>query len=143
MRVNAALRVPLMIRTPWLPNSVGGRTPALVEAVALFPTFMDLAGLPPLPSDQVLEGVSLRPILTEPPTTGTGIRPYAFSQFAKSMMMSAELNRMVPWNTCTKCNKSKIDYMVRAALSICAAVPRLANQKSEVRVTLFATTAGA
>ena len=127
---------------------------------------MDLAGLPPLPSDQVLEGVSLRPILTEPPTTGTGIRPYAFSQFAKSMMMSAELKRMVPcklpryrchlscilvkltqsWltgNTCTKCNKSKIDYMVRAALSICAAVPRLANQKSEVRVTLFATTAGA
>ena len=79
---------------------------------------MDLAGLPPLPSDQVLEGVSLRPILTEPPTTGTGIRPYAFSQFAKSMMMSAELKRMVPWNTCTKCNKSKIDYMVRAALSV-------------------------
>lgn len=102
---------------------------------------MDLAGLPPLPSDQVLEGVSLRPILTEPPTTGTGIRPYAFSQFAKSMMMSAELKRMVPWNTCTKCNKSKIDYMVRAA-SICA-VPRLANQKSVVRDILFATTAGA
>ena len=31
------VRVPLMIRTPWLPNSVGGRTPALVEAVDLFP----------------------------------------------------------------------------------------------------------
>jgi len=31
------VRDPLMIRTPWLPNSVGGRTPALVEAVDLFP----------------------------------------------------------------------------------------------------------
>jgi iduronate 2-sulfatase len=33
------VRVPLIMRAPWLPNSVGAVTHALVEAVDLFPTF--------------------------------------------------------------------------------------------------------
>ena len=89
------VRVPLMIRTPWIPASIGAKTPALAEAVDLFPTFMDLAGLPHLPVDQVIQGLSLRPILQAPPATGTGIRPYAFSQFAKALSYSKELKKKV------------------------------------------------
>ena len=79
--------------------------------VDLFPTFIDLAGLPSLPADQHIQGVSLRPILVAPPATGSGFRPYAFSQFAKGLSFSSELQRRVPWGTCTKCNKHAIDYM--------------------------------
>ena len=38
------VRVPLIIRTPWLPESVGVKMNALAEAVDLFPTFASLAG---------------------------------------------------------------------------------------------------
>jgi iduronate 2-sulfatase len=55
------VRVPLIIRTPWLPSSVGVRMHALVEAVDLFPTFLALTGAPQLPAEQVLQGISLAP----------------------------------------------------------------------------------
>lgn len=109
------VRVPLIIRTPWLPGSIGKKTPALAEAVDLFPTFIAVSGLGAavqLPSTQVLQGFSLLPILENPPATGVGLRPYAFSQFAKGMSFSRELNKSVPWGTCTKCNRSTdIAYM--------------------------------
>jgi arylsulfatase A-like enzyme len=95
--------VPLIIRAPWLPQSIGKATPALAEAVDLFQTFIDLSGLGKavaLPSDQVLQGTSLLPILRDPPATGTGPREYAFSQFAKSLTYSHELDKVVPWDTC-------------------------------------------
>ena len=38
-------------------------------------------------------------------------KPYAFSQFAKALTHSPELGTLVPWDTCTKCNRSTIDYM--------------------------------
>jgi hypothetical protein len=103
------VRVPLVIRTPWLPKSIGKFTPALAEAVDLFPTFVDLSKLgtaAKLPSDQILQGFSLQPILVDPPPTGTGIRPYALSQFAKSLTFSSELGKMVPWDECDKCDKT-------------------------------------
>ena len=98
-----------MIRTPWLPKSIGKFTPALAEAVDLFPTFVDLSKLGAavnLPADQVLQGFSLEPLLVDPPSTGTGIRPYAFSQFAKSLTFSSELGKMVQWDECDKCDKT-------------------------------------
>jgi hypothetical protein len=36
---------------------------------------------------------------------------YAFSQFAKGLSFSSELQRLVPWDTCTKCAKHSIAYM--------------------------------
>ena len=55
------------------------------------------AGVPPLPSDQVLQGTSLGPVLASPPRSGTGPKPFAFSQFAKSMTHSEELGKPMPW----------------------------------------------
>lgn len=109
------VRVPLIIRTPWLPKSVGKKTSALAEAVDLFPTFVAVSGLGAavqLPPTQALQGFSLLPILEDPPPSGVGLRPYAFSQFAKAMTHSTELGKSVPWDACTKCNRSTdIAYM--------------------------------
>ena len=57
-----ALRSPLMIRYSGLPRP-GEASDAIVETVDLFPTLMDLCGLPS-PSD--LDGESLRPQLGDP-----------------------------------------------------------------------------
>ena len=56
-------RVPLLIRAPWLQGTQGKRTRALAELVDLFPTAVELAGLPPVPLSEGLEGSSLVPIL--------------------------------------------------------------------------------
>ncbi|MDN3518236.1 alkaline phosphatase family protein [Aquisalimonas lutea] len=53
-----AERIPLLIR---MPGGVRGQSDALVEAIDLAPTFVDLAGGPNL--DHVLEGRSLAPLL--------------------------------------------------------------------------------
>ena len=56
-----ATRSPLLIRAPGVTRP--GVCPALVETVDLFPTLVDLAGLPPL---AVSDGTSLRPWLVDP-----------------------------------------------------------------------------
>ena len=62
------------------------------QAVDLMPSFIEISGLGDavsLPPDQHLQGVSLAPLLHNPPATGMGgLRQYAFSQFAKSMVKS-------------------------------------------------------
>eukprot|EP00038_Savillea_parva_P005551 m.158109 g.158109 ORF g.158109 m.158109 type:complete len:461 (-) comp11732_c1_seq22:3518-4900(-) len=70
------VRVPLIIRCPWMPASHGVKTPALVEAVDLFQTVVALAGLadPTSGTDypvQNVQGNSLLPYLQNPPTNGT------------------------------------------------------------------------
>ncbi len=57
-----ALRAPLMIRTPDLPQP-GKSSDAVVETVDLFPTLMDLCGIAP---ETELDGVSLREQLDDP-----------------------------------------------------------------------------
>jgi len=52
------LRVPMVIRVPWLKSGV--RTDALACALDLTPTLLDLLGLPPMPQSH---GKSLKPIL--------------------------------------------------------------------------------
>jgi len=104
------VRVPLIMRAPWLPKSVGAVTHALVEAVDLFPTFTVLAGLQearPLPPDQLLQGSSLANVLADP-NDRSNWKPYAFSQFAKASQHSSELNQSVPWNVCILCNRTTI-----------------------------------
>ncbi len=63
----AALRSPLMIRTPDL-TAPGAKSEAVVETVDVFPTLADLCGLP-LPAG--LSGQSLRPFLKDPATRST------------------------------------------------------------------------
>lgn len=68
-------RVPLLIAAPRNPRA-GARSRALVELVDLFPTLIDVCGLPPVPR-QRLAGVSLRPVLQDPAAT---VKPAAFTQ---------------------------------------------------------------
>ncbi|QOV90807.1 sulfatase [Humisphaera borealis] len=55
-------RVPLMISAPGM-SSAGKKTESLTELVDLFPTLVELCGLPPV---EGLEGTSLTPILKDP-----------------------------------------------------------------------------
>ncbi|MDJ0853386.1 MAG: sulfatase-like hydrolase/transferase [Myxococcota bacterium] len=58
---DSTMRVPLLF---WGPGRIPqGRVPSLVRLVDVAPTLLDLLGLPPLPT---AEGVSLRPLFTEP-----------------------------------------------------------------------------
>jgi iduronate 2-sulfatase len=69
-------RVPLIISRPGQPHA-GAATAALVELLDLYPTLVDLCGLPAAPG---VEGRSLRPWLEEPARAGPSA---AFSQFAR------------------------------------------------------------
>jgi len=66
-------RTPLLLAVPNMPDA-GGRTRALVEALDLYPTLVDLCGLPAMHG---LEGRTLRPILANPAAQGASA---AFTQ---------------------------------------------------------------
>jgi iduronate 2-sulfatase len=72
-----AVRSPLLIATPGQ-RAPGRRTQALVEFVDIFPTLVDLCGLP-VPTG--LDGVSLRPVLDDPDAR---VREVAISQYPRS-----------------------------------------------------------
>ncbi|GMI33453.1 hypothetical protein TeGR_g4650, partial [Tetraparma gracilis] len=78
-----ATRVPLMVRAPWKEgaNNAGGRTRELVELVGLFPTMVELAGVPPVDDEHPLEGQSFAPLLDDPGWKGQG---WAMSQYGRS-----------------------------------------------------------
>jgi iduronate 2-sulfatase len=63
--LEAATRVPLVIAGPGVARP-GVPTAALAELVDLYPTLVDLCGLPPVAG---LDGVSLRPVLQDPDRT--------------------------------------------------------------------------
>eukprot|EP01050_Picozoa_sp_SAG11_P013773 SAG11_NODE_1633_length_4542_cov_4.532298_2_plen_240_part_00 len=73
-------RVPLIIRAPWLRASIGARTNAIAELVDLYPTAVALAGLPPVPATEGLEGVSLEPVLRDP---SERVKTAGFSQYPR------------------------------------------------------------
>lgn len=77
-----ALRIPMIIRAPWIPASAGQVTEALAEAVDFYPTLAELAGLPdPRAEGEDVNGTSLVPVLADP--SATSLKAAAFSQFAK------------------------------------------------------------
>ena len=67
-----SLRVPLILVAPGL-EQPGVAARGLVESLDLYPTLVDLAGLPAVPG---LDGASLRPLLDDPRQT---VRTAAFS----------------------------------------------------------------
>ncbi|WP_324025425.1 sulfatase [Maribacter sp. BPC-D8] len=71
-----ATRVPLIVSTPNMPETVRGtKTNALVELVDMYPTLCDLAGVS-IP--ETLEGQSFKPLLTDP---NRKWKEAAFTQF--------------------------------------------------------------
>ena len=60
-------RVPLLIRAPWIAASRGARSAVLAELVDVYPTMVELMGLPaPGPAGGPLDGTSLAPVLRAP-----------------------------------------------------------------------------
>ena len=58
-------------------------TKAFAEAVDLYPTIAELAGLPdPATQGQQLNGTSLAPVFDDP-SNASGVKDAAFAQFAK------------------------------------------------------------
>lgn len=66
-------QVPLIIAAPGVARP-GARTQSIVELLDLYPTLVDLCGLPKAGG---LEGVSLRPVLADP---AARVKPAAFTQ---------------------------------------------------------------
>jgi len=66
-------RVPLIIAPPSAKNP-GAKTASLVEMIDIFPTLVELAGLPAVPG---LDGASLVPLLNDPIAS---VKPAAFTQ---------------------------------------------------------------
>ena len=71
-------RVPLIIKAPHFPHSVGRRSAALVELVDIMPSVSELAGLPP-PSvrhgDAPLDGISFAPLFAANQSAATSGQP--------------------------------------------------------------------
>jgi iduronate 2-sulfatase len=76
-------RVPLIIRDPDFPETFGSNASALVENVDIFPTLIEMAGLPD-PKDILfppLEGKSLVPLLKDPKKGS--VKDFAMTQIAR------------------------------------------------------------
>jgi arylsulfatase A-like enzyme len=71
-----ATRIPMIVKVPWMPGA--SQIDALTEAVDLYPTLLDLCGLP---APSYLEGDSLVPLLENPALPGDEL---ALSQYPRS-----------------------------------------------------------
>jgi hypothetical protein len=79
--LNTQVRVPMLVRVPWLTSGHGRSTSALVEHVDIMPTLLDLAGiLPRVLESDALDGTSFLSVLKDPSTPH---KPAAFSQYVK------------------------------------------------------------
>eukprot|EP00911_Craspedida_sp_UC1_P000600 UC1_evm1s458 len=75
-----ATHVPMIVSDPAQPDTHGRTSTALVESVDLYPTLVELSGIPQLPPTEGLEGHSFAPLLSNPD------RPWkraSFSQYAR------------------------------------------------------------
>ena len=95
-------RVPLLIAPPQNPHA-GQRTRALVELIDLFPTLVELCGLPPVAAaaravtanaaarHSGLDGTSLGPILRNP---AASVKPAAFTQHPRPSYYDREPDKL-------------------------------------------------
>ena len=110
-------RVPLIVRAPWLGAPAQGQaTLALAELVDLYPTLVELSGLPSPPASEGIEGVSLVPALLRPDLEGAVGKVAAFSQYPRctqyDLIKQAEL-----WECLhiPRENFTRMGYSVRVA----------------------------
>ena len=74
-----AARAPLIISVPGQ-KTVGAKTRALVEFVDIFPSLVDICGLPQPRVPRTLEGISFKPLIADP---ARAWKAAAFNQFPK------------------------------------------------------------
>ena len=76
-------RVPMLVRVPWLPNSHGKRTSAIVEHIDMYPSLAELAGVPVNRKDESIDGISWAGLLHDPASKNGYHKDAAFSQFPR------------------------------------------------------------
>jgi iduronate 2-sulfatase len=97
-------RVPLIVYVPWLPQSHGVRTSAMVEIVDLMPTTIELFDIgPTLPDLQQLEGTSFMPLLIQPTLAPSLWKNATFTQYPRCDSSSVFTRTdpetgLAPWN---------------------------------------------
>jgi len=106
-------RVPLIIRAPWMENSIGKRSKALVELVDIYQTVCDVMGVD-LPDDTVpFDGMSLKPILEDPDSTVKDVALSTFPRCAHEGMPSYGQRGMPGGadNTCLEVERTDFTWM--------------------------------
>ncbi len=92
-----ANRIPLIIAAPGV-GKAGSRTGQLAETVDIYPTLVELAGLPAPPVPQPFDGLSMVPILKNPETR---IRDHAYHSFPRGGHLGRAIRtdryRLVEW----------------------------------------------
>lgn len=97
--------MPLIIRAPWLPASVGARSDTLVELTDLLPTMASLAGVS-LPPEQTFDGQDLSPVLRGDGAAAAALRPFALSVYPRCPADTANTSAMYMHNDCTFVERS-------------------------------------
>jgi iduronate 2-sulfatase len=98
-------RVPLIVYIPWLPQSHGQRTSAMVEIVDLMPTALELMGIrAATPDYDQLEGTSFLPLLLRPTLAPSLWKNATFTPYPRCN--SKRFPSLAPWvypsdNACT------------------------------------------
>ena len=106
-------RVPLIMRVPWIAQSAGRKSRALVELVDIYRTVCDVMGVP-LPNDTVpIDGTSLKPIITG---ERQRVKPYALSTFPRCRHPGMPVwgQRGIPGgedNSCLNVERSSFTWM--------------------------------
>jgi iduronate 2-sulfatase len=75
-----ALQVPLLIRAPWLPASMGKHTGSYFELIDLYRTVASLAGIDPAAIAADVDGSDASKLLADPATT---LKTEAYSQYSR------------------------------------------------------------
>jgi iduronate 2-sulfatase len=90
-------RIPLIFVAPGVATP-GSSTEAFVETVDIYPTLVELAGLPAPVVPQGLDGKSLLPVLRDPEMT---VRDHAYHAFSRGLRIGRAIRtdryRMVEW----------------------------------------------
>lgn len=94
-------RVPLIIRAPWLPSSVGKRTSVLAELIDVGPTMWGLMGLKP-PANEAIDGKDLSPVVAAPgdAALAASTKPYAMSQYFRCPEDTKNASNFWKHNSC-------------------------------------------
>lgn len=106
-------RVPFIIRAPFIKASVGAHTWAFAELVDMYPTLVELSGLPLVPVSEGLEGTSLASVLHDPSASAPHNKTMAFSQYPRC----PEYN-MVTQSTQWECLQTPKENITRMGFSI-------------------------
>ncbi|KAH9260651.1 hypothetical protein BASA81_001118 [Batrachochytrium salamandrivorans] len=104
-----ALKVPLVLSIPWMPNLVGKRSKDLVELIDLYPTMVSLLGLQPT-GDNCLLGKDLSAILESDVPDLIRLKEFSVASYPRCSDPQV-VNASTYASSCTTLGEDTIRYM--------------------------------